>query len=275
MRSVLSSEEIQHFQEHGFVRLGAAFEPDSVDKAHNLAWHHLERHYGYVRNSPESWQSSTGGLGKRCRRNKKIWSNASSRLTDAITQLLGPDWKEPIDWGRLLFTVPDKDTAPWNITADMWHCDADPFQFIDGGKGLFTFNFLSEVKHEGGGTLIVGGSPNLLLRFYRTLSGRERRGKILLQRFFKSHPWFTYLTRQVGSPDERIKRLMNQTTVIDGTPVRVVELTGKPGDAVLCHPVILHAGSQNRARVPRAMRAQTISMKERISTVSKTSPKEH
>ena len=58
------------------------------------------------------------------------------------------------------------------------------------------------------------------------------------------------------SPDapDRIRRFMEETTVIDDVPVRVVELTGNPGDAVLCYGGLLHARSFNYADVPGFMR---------------------
>jgi hypothetical protein len=40
----------------------------------------------------------------------------------------------------------------------------------------------------------------------------------------------------------------------DGVAVRVVEVTGQPGDAFVCHPSLLHAVSVNCRTVPRLMR---------------------
>ena len=58
--------------------------------------------------------------------------------------------------------------------------------------------------------------------------------------------------------NERVARLMEQNAEIENIKVRVVELTGEPGDAVLCHPLIVHARSQNAAKVPRFMLAKRI-----------------
>lgn len=41
---------------------------------------------------------------------------------------------------------------------------------------------------------------------------------------------------------------------IDGVAVRVVELTGAPGDMVFCHPTIVHAVAPNCGAQPRFMR---------------------
>ena len=46
-------------------------------------------------------------------------------------------------------------------------------------------------------------------------------------------------------------REMEDRSVIGGVKVRVVELTGAPGDAVLWHPALLHSRSQNRSDAPK------------------------
>ena len=37
-------------------------------------------------------------------------------------------------------------------------------------------------------------------------------------------------------------------------PLRVVELTGEPGDMVFCHPLMVHCSTQNRGTRPRFIR---------------------
>ena len=50
---------------------------------------------------------------------------------------------------------------------------------------------------------------------------------------------------------------MDRETVVDGVPLRVVELTGEPGDMVFCHPVMVHCAAPNRGTRPRFMRIKT------------------
>ena len=47
---------------------------------------------------------------------------------------------------------------------------------------------------------------------------------------------------------------MDIETIVEGVPLRVVELTGEPGDMVFCHPVMLHCGAPNHGTRPRFMR---------------------
>jgi hypothetical protein len=41
---------------------------------------------------------------------------------------------------------------------------------------------------------------------------------------------------------------------VGGVPLRVVELTGEPGDMVFCHPLMVHCSTQNLGTRPRFMR---------------------
>ena len=114
---------------------------------------------------------------------------------------------------------------------------------------------MSHVLPQGGGTLILEGAHKLLLRYHRR--GVEAKGPPH-NTFFKAHPWLVDLRNNTGPMNERVARLMEQNAEIENIKVRVVELTGEPGDAVLCHPLIVHARSQNASKVPRFMLAKRI-----------------
>ena len=51
------------------------------------------------------------------------------------------------------------------------------------------------------------------------------------------------LTGQAPSPANRIAAFMDRETIVDGVPLRVVELTGEPGDMVFCHLVMVHCAA--------------------------------
>lgn len=51
---------------------------------------------------------------------------------------------------------------------------------------------------------------------------------------------------------------MKVGAVIDGNEVRVVEMTGEPGDVLLTHPLLLHAPSPNCAQDPRLVLSSTV-----------------
>jgi hypothetical protein len=62
------------------------------------------------------------------------------------------------------------------------------------------------------------------------------------------------LTGQAPSPADRTAAFLDRETLVQGIPLRVVELTGEPGDMVFCHPVMVHCRAPNRGVRPRFMR---------------------
>jgi hypothetical protein len=66
------------------------------------------------------------------------------------------------------------------------------------------------------------------------------------------HPWFRDLWNGDGDAD-RIHRYLTEGADVDGVHVRVEELTGEPGDAVIMHPRLLHVVGPNSLQTPRMM----------------------
>jgi hypothetical protein len=50
---------------------------------------------------------------------------------------------------------------------------------------------------------------------------------------------------------------MGGETIVQGVPLRVVALTGEPGDMVFCHPAMVHCVAPNRGAWPRFMRIKS------------------
>ena len=80
---------------------------------------------------------------------------------------------------------------------------------------------------------------------------------MLRERFRRSDPWLMALTGHAPSPADRIAAFMDAETIVEGIPLRVVELTGEPGDMVFCHPVMVYCVASNRGTRPRFMRIKT------------------
>ena len=117
-------------------------------------------------------------------------------------------------------------------------------------------SFIGSVAPRNGGTLILSGSPCLLIQRARRIPADHRRDPAAKpwNRFHRSHPWLMALTGQAPSPPDRIAAFMDRETIVEGVPLRVVELTGEPGDMVFCHPVMVHCAAPNRGTRPRFMR---------------------
>lgn len=98
----------------------------------------------------------------------------------------------------------------------------------------------------------------------------------------RKHPWLQELTNsidmvgpakdvydtkeieQASVEGDRIEKFMNWSTDSEGVRLRVLETTGGPGDAILCHPFLYHTASQNHSGVPRFMCNRTTTIKERM-----------
>ncbi len=58
--------------------------------------------------------------------------------------------------------------------------------------------------------------------------------------------------------DDRVRRFMAEGAEIEGVRLRVVELTGRPGEAVVMHPWLMHAAAPNCRDAARVMLSQTV-----------------
>lgn len=181
---------------------------------------------------------------------------SSPALRAALDAIFGDGgWVVPAHWGQALVTFPTP--GPWSVPPKVWHLDHPYVQPLDGPSGVNVFLFVDRVEPRGGGTLAIRSSPQLVQRFVAAtpdIDGLPM--KAARKRFDQSHPWLRALTSDPAPGEEaaRIERFMATDTDVDGTPLRVVELTGEPGDVVVCHPWLVHASSANVGSRPRMMR---------------------
>ena len=255
---VLSQDDLDHFETHGYIIFPGAFDPDDCRQMEDIVWRWLERH-DIMRNDPSTWdRNQAGGLSRTVRSTRVFRDAVSEQFVSAIDQLLGKgSWEKPRDWGSLGFSFPEALDEQWNVASGNWHWHNSGFRNVDKLDGLFNFSFITEVQSHGGGTHIADGSHHLIRHFYRTQEKSlfSWKDKIIKKRFFSTHPWLRELTQASENSNTRVRRLMDQTTDVNGFPLRIIELTGKPGDAMIGHPLLMHCRSTNCADVPRFMRA--------------------
>jgi hypothetical protein len=255
--TTLSQEQIRHFQDHGYVVAKGAFAPEDALAMQHEWWLELAEVYGIARDDRSTWRQPRADL-KRAKSSAIQQRLATPRVRGVIDDLLGAGaWPPPRHWGRVLTTFPQP--GAWDVPTKTWHSDNLCAWHRDAMNGLLVFSFVGSVESGSGGTLILSGSPRLLLRHDAALqrSGEPHNPygvRDLNDRFHRSHPWLAALAGAAVSPVDRIAFFMEAGTEIDGVPVRVVELTGEPGDMVFCHPVMLHSASPNHGTQPRFMR---------------------
>ncbi len=252
--TALTPADIQRFERDGYVVVRQAFPRADGLAMERQWWSELEQAHGIRRDDQASWHQIMGDL-KAARRDQIQARILTERVRGVLDDLLGESaWSPPGDWGRALVTFP----APgaWEIPTRLWHWDNPCDRHLDRPRALFVVSFVGSVEPRGGGTLILSGSPRLLIQQERRIpaSQRRRAGATPWERFHGSHPWLMALTGLAPSPADRTAAFMDTETMVDGVPLRVVELTGEPGDMVFCHPVMVHCVAPNRGPRPRFMR---------------------
>jgi hypothetical protein len=255
--TALTPADMQRFERDGYVVVRQAFSPADALAMERQWWRELEGTHGVRRDDRSSWRQIEGDL-KAAKRDPVQAKILTGRVRGVLDDLLGPGaWPPPRDWGRPLVTFPEP--GAWAVPARLWHWDNPCELHLDRPRALFVVSFIGPVASGGGGTLILSGSPRLLIRQERQLPAGQRRGSIatLRERFHRSAPWLMALTGLAPSPADRTAAFMDHETTVDGVPLRVVELTGEPGDMVFCHPVMVHCAAPNRGPRPRFMRIKT------------------
>jgi hypothetical protein len=271
----LSSSEIEQFARDGFVLVQNAFAREDAEAMQDAWWRELSDLYGIRRDDRSTWRQQPRDLrgGKASPMQTKM---NTARVRGVIDDLLGAgNWQWPKHWGRAIATFPQG--GLWDVPghkdpegAGLWHWDSPVAWHRGGLNGVFAFAFVGAVAPGGGGTSILTGSHRLL-PLWEEKNSESRRGKDgATQRamFHRSHPWLAALSGKAPSPADRRKVFMEDGIEIDGITLRVVELSGEPGDMVFCHPTIVHSASPNCGAWPRLMRIGSVST-ERLARLRK------
>jgi hypothetical protein len=254
--TTLTSSDIERFERDGYVVVRQAFSPADALAMERRWWSELEDAHGIRRDDRSSWRQIPGDL-KAAKRDPIQARILTGQVRGVFDDLLGTAaWSPPRDWGRAIVTFPEP--GAWEVPTRLWHWDNLCEPHIDQPRALFVVSFIGSVALRSGGTLILSGSPRLLVQQERRIPasqrGRGGSGASIWERFHRSHPWLMALTGQAPSPADRTAAFMDGETIVEGVPLRVVELTGEPGDMVVCHPVMVHCRAPNRGVRPRFMR---------------------
>ena len=249
----LSPTDLGQFRRDGFVVVREAFARADAAAMEQRWWAELEAAHEIRRDDRSTWRQPAGDL-KRAKHDPIQRKILTARVRGVIDDLLGKgEWPAPRDWGRTIATFPEP--GVWDVPTHLWHWDNLGAWHRDKLNALFVVSFIGAVVPRGGGTLVVAGSPRLLLKQDEALAPAVRDDFVVRRELFhRSHPWLEALTGKRASPADRVAAFMESEAVVEGGPLRVIELTGEPGDMVFCHPVLMHCAAPNRGRWPRFMR---------------------
>ena len=219
-------------------------------------WCELGERYGLLPDDPTTWRVERPSGLKALRRSGAFDALCRAPLTDLYDELLGEGaWLEPEHPGVPLITFPRR--APWDVPSAGWHLDLPPTGKARPLPVVRLLALVERVEAQAGGTLVLAGSHRLLERCVAAADRRRRHSASMRRVLGKADPWLAGLFSSDDTAD-RVQRFMVDGTVVDGVPLRVVELTGEPGDVFLMHPWLFHAGAPNCGRLPRMMVTHTV-----------------
>jgi len=245
------------FTKWGYLHVPSAFKESDSLRMQEWMWRRMRQVHGIERDNPATWNvawpaahvtEQQSGLSPA-----RMATSAFHAAADAI---LGANaWRLLQEWSGALISFPKQDDAAWTVVADGWHWDTDLATHLDGPRSLLIFAVFSHIEPQGGGTLLLAGSHHLLQRFFTAMTPAQQAAKRKAQReqFYRSSPYLAMLTGKAPYDGDRIAQFMAEADD-NGVAVRVVEVTGQPGDAFICHPSLVHAVSSNCRTVPRLMR---------------------
>ncbi|MEN8183850.1 MAG: phytanoyl-CoA dioxygenase family protein [Myxococcota bacterium] len=244
------------FDERGFVRLRHVFSRAEAAAMEERLWASLNRKHGVRRDDPSSWKIPLGAGLRPLRTHAVFRPIGGPAVLGALDELIGEGrWQEPKHWGQFLVSFP---VAEGDFSRSNWHTDFPYFLPRDRVVGALVFSFVGEVPSGTGGTLVIAGSHKVVGRFVGANPHlRKVKMKVARQALMNSDPWLKALGAEADE-EGWVGRFMAREHAIADIPVRVVELTGEPGDVVIGHPWLLHTPSPNRGDRPRFMRVQRI-----------------
>ena len=275
----LTAGQRAEFLETGVVRVPGAIPSASIEAMADRIWGVFTRQLGFLRDRPDTWTAEPGATGAI---HKRLLQMSHAGVFDGM---LGPNvrgllddffggrgWRPPRLPPRPLGLVFPTATG-WNVPTRHWHLDrfeADQSRSIGVADRPWpgyvrAFAYLDVVEAGGGGTVYVAGShraATLVVADARRGSERVPSAKIV-QRLKGESAWIADLCSKGEEDAGRINRFMHADAEFRGVPLRVAEMTGRPGEVILWHPNLLHTAPSGNARDrPRLVLSVTIEANE-------------
>jgi ectoine hydroxylase-related dioxygenase (phytanoyl-CoA dioxygenase family) len=138
-----------------------------------------------------------------------------------------------------------------------WHLDAPFVRALPDLYGVRIFTCLAAVAPQGGGTLVLAGSPRLAQGLASARGIAKMRSADVRTALTDRYSWMEELC-SLDPAIDRGQRFMKTTAVLEDVEVRVMEMTGEAGDVFLVHPLMMHAASPNCSAVPRMVLSSTV-----------------
>ena len=254
---MLTTEQRDEFERLGIMRLPGAIARADAEAMCDRVWQALGKRYGLRRGSPATWNQQYLLGTHHLPKSETFPEIGSPAIRSALGDLFGSgNWEPPDRWGSLLVTFPNSHDR-WTVPHQAWHLD---YPVSSEMKELFIvriFVCLAKLEPCSGGTVFVAGSHRAVQNLVSKDGVARMRSADVRIALIRTHAWMRSLCTLDESLD-RVEAFMRKSSVADGVELRVVEMTGEPGDAFLTHPLLLHTGSKNTATYPRIALSSTV-----------------
>ncbi|KAK7957647.1 hypothetical protein PG988_012495 [Apiospora saccharicola] len=239
----LTPEQVASFLRHGFLRIPGAIPPETCDRwtaqvwprlgmdpSDQSTWHTERSHMPKLHMEPArdlaplAWQA----ICELCGGEDRIVMPGGGMWTDAFIVNLGkPD------------TPKDKKVPPRELTN--WHVDGDFFvHFLDSPEqALLVIPCWDDVGENAGATWICDEGPRRIGKLL--YDHPEGLNPMLNPRHEARRPAFEY-----SVPNKIVQSASDSS---------FHEMTGKKGDVILMHPLMLHSASVNHHQPPVSLRS--------------------
>lgn len=223
-------------------------------------WEMMSRRYEIRRDQPATWKAQQI-VGTKDRPKAIKLAQVLHPLGAMIDQLLAPaEWECDSHWGSLLVSFPGAIPMArqgWDVPHAGWHFDAPVVRALPELYGVRIFTCLAHLPPRGGATLAVAGSPRLALALANAQGAAKLRSADIRKGLAQRYGWISELCSFDPAAD-RVDRFMKTAVKLEDVEVRVIEMTGEPGDVYLVHPLMMHAQSPNCLAAPRIVLSSTV-----------------
>jgi ectoine hydroxylase-related dioxygenase (phytanoyl-CoA dioxygenase family) len=242
------AETGEHFREHGWMRVPAAFSVGEASAMRDVAWRALAR-VGITQNDPSTWTRERPEHLQHVKDDPAFLAVGSARLLEAIDEALeGQTFEKPKNWGALFLAFPSSEA--WTVPSRGWHADANYVSASSPPAGVRTHALFGDVPSRAGGTLIVSGSHRLVHQHFTDNPPPPGARGADYRKLLQGHPYIRDLHTE-GDVHERAARFMDRAEEHGGISLQVVENAGAAGDVILLHPLVLHVATLNTGNAPR------------------------
>jgi hypothetical protein len=254
---MLSVEQRDEFARFGILRIPGAIAPKHAQVMCDVVWTALQRRYEIRRGDPDTWKARRIAGSHDLPKSATFAQIGSPQVREALDDLLGRrNWEPPERWGSLLVVFPES-RERWTVPHQTWHLDYPATRSLPGLFAVRIFTCLAKLPPGGGGTVFVAGSHRLVENLARDENVERLKSADARSGLIRTCSWVKQLCSR-DSGGGRVQQFMQSSEAVGDVELRVIEMTGEPGDILVTHPLLLHAPAKNCASVPRMVLSSTV-----------------